>query len=96
MIEMDIQIDPHTLERAEQRGASEAEIREVIETGFTVPAKYSRLGKAKIYEFNQEWRGQCYPQKRVEVFYTIEGGSLVTVTVYVFYGQWEKQDASSV
>ena len=96
MIEMDIQIDPHTLERAEQRGASEEEIRDVIETGFLIPAKYRRVGKAKISEFNREWRGQYYQQKRVEVFYTIAGSSIVTVTVYVFYGQWEKEHASSV
>ncbi len=30
---MRIHIDPHTLERAEERGASEAEIRDVVETG---------------------------------------------------------------
>jgi hypothetical protein len=46
---MDIQIDPHTLERAIERGASEAEIRDVIDTGFPVPGKYGRLGKAKVY-----------------------------------------------
>jgi hypothetical protein len=36
---MEIQIDPHTLERAEERGANEDEIRDVILTGFPVSAK---------------------------------------------------------
>ena len=45
---MKIQIDPHTLERAEERGANEAEIRDVIETGSPIEAKYGRLGKAKV------------------------------------------------
>jgi len=85
---MEIQIDPHTLERAEERGASEAEIRDVIRTGFSIPAKYGRLGKAKVYEFNQVRHGKHYAQKRVEVFYTIERGVAITVTVYVFYGKW--------
>jgi hypothetical protein len=26
----------------------------------------------------------------VEVFYTVEGDAIVTVTVYVFYGKWEQ------
>jgi len=64
-------------------------IEEVIETGFEIPAKRERIGKAKIYEFNQERHGKFYEQKRVELFYVIEGKMIVTVTVYVFYGKWE-------
>ncbi|GFP19566.1 hypothetical protein HKBW3S03_01071 [Candidatus Hakubella thermalkaliphila] len=50
---MEIQIDPHTLERAEERGTSEKEIVDVVNTGFSIPAKYGRVGKAKIYDFEQ-------------------------------------------
>jgi hypothetical protein len=86
---MKIQIESHTLERAVERGTNENEIEEVIETGFVIPAKYGRIGKAKIYEFNQTRHGKYYEQKRVEVFYAIEENIIVTVTVYVFYGKWE-------
>jgi len=86
---MEIQIDPHTLERAEERGSNENEIRDVIYTGFVVPAKYGRMGKAKVYEFKQMRLDKYYEQKRVEVFYTIEGNKIITVTVHVFYGKWE-------
>ena len=86
---MKIQIEPHTLERALERGAYEKEIEEVIETGFVIPAKHGRIGKAKIYEFNQERLGKYYDQKRVEVFYVIEENLIITVTVFVFYGKWE-------
>jgi hypothetical protein len=86
---MKIQIDPHTLERAEERGVNEEEIREVLDLGFTVPGKYHRFGKAKIFEFQREWQGKFYQQKRVEVFYTVERDVIITVTVYVFYGIWE-------
>ena len=48
---MEIQIDPHTLERAEERGANKEEIKDVIETGLTTLAKYGRIGKAKVYDF---------------------------------------------
>jgi hypothetical protein len=69
---MDVLIDPHTLARAEERGTNADEIKDVIETGVTVGAKYGRAGKAKVYEFKQ----------------SREGERIVTVTVYVFYGSW--------
>ncbi|HHT9133137.1 MAG TPA: hypothetical protein ACFYED_11775 [Candidatus Tripitaka californicus] len=86
---MEIQVDPHTLKRAEERGANEGEIKEVIRTGFPVPAKYGRIGKAKIFDYKQKRHGVYYAQKRVEVFYTMEKDAVITVTVYVFYGKWE-------
>jgi AhpD family alkylhydroperoxidase len=36
---MEIIIDSHTLKRAQERGVTEEEINEVIETGFSIPAK---------------------------------------------------------
>jgi len=87
---MEIQIDPHTLERAEERGTNEEEIKDVIQTGFSIPAKYGKLGKAKVYEFKKNRLDRYFEQKRVEVFYTIEGDITVTITVYVFYGKWKE------
>ena len=86
---MDIQINPHTLERAKERGTNEDEIKDVIKTGFTISAKYGRKGKAKVYDFKRKRLGKYYEQKRIEVFYVTEGDLMVTVTVYVFYGKWE-------
>ena len=86
---MNILIDSHTLERAEERGTNESEIKDVINTGFPIPAKYNRLGKAKIYPFHDQRHGKFYEQKKVEVFYLIEKDFVTTVTVYVFYGKWE-------
>jgi hypothetical protein len=86
---MNIQIDTHTLERAEERGTNENEIRDVIQTGFNIPAKYGRMGKAKIYKVNENRLNKYYEEKRVEVFYTVERDIIITVTVYVFYGKWE-------
>ena len=51
---MEIQIDPHTIERAEERGSNEKEIKDVINTGISIPAKYGRMGKTKIYNFKQK------------------------------------------
>lgn len=86
---VEIQIDTHTMERAIERGTNEREIIDVIKTGFSIPAKYDRFGKAKIYNFNKRRLGKYYKQKRVEVFYVIEKKKIITTTVYVFYGEWE-------
>jgi len=83
-----LRIDPHTLLRAEERGATETEIRDVLETGDPIPAKTMRLAKAKVYPFDRERNGKYYAHKRVEVIYVEEDGLTVTVTVYVFFGQW--------
>ena len=86
---IEIQIDQHTIERAKERGASEEEIIDVVNTGFSIPAKYKRFGKAKIYDFKRKRFNQYYEQKRIEVFYVKEGSKIITVTVYVYYGKWE-------
>jgi hypothetical protein len=85
---MDVLINPHTLARAEEQGTNADEIKDVIETGFTVSAKYGRTGKAKVYEFKQSRLNRYHEQKRVEVFYVKDGERIITVTVYVFYGSW--------
>ncbi len=86
---MQIRIGSHTLTRAEERGANETEIQDVLSTGFSIPAKYGKMGKAKVYEFGRLRGGKYYQQKRVEVFFAHEGDELNTITVYVFYGKWE-------
>jgi len=86
---MRIPIDPHTLERAEERGTSKEEIQEVIETGIPVAAKRDRLSKAKVFDFGQIWNNKFYNQKRVQAIYTIEQDTIITITVYVFYGEWK-------
>jgi hypothetical protein len=94
---MNIQIDAHTLARAEERGASADEIRDVIVAGTSIiPAKYGRLGKTKTYEFKKNRLGKYYEHKKVEVFFVVEGDVIVTVTAYVFYGKWEIDDGNSV
>ena len=86
---MEIQIDPHTLDRAKQRGASLGEIKEVIKSGKLIPARGNRLARAKVFDFKQQRNKHYYEQKRIEVFYLIENGKIITVTVYAFYGKWE-------
>ena len=93
---MEIKIDSHTIERAEERGTNEKEIKDVINTGFSIPGKYGRTGKAKIYEFKQKRHDKDYKQKKVEVFYAVVKDVIITATVYVFYGKWEEEDANRI
>ena len=86
---MEVKIEPHTLERAEERGADITEIEDVLLNGIPLPAKSGRQMKAKVYPFNQQRLGKFYKEKRIEVIYVIEENKLVTVTVYVFYGEWK-------
>jgi hypothetical protein len=60
---MDIRVDPHTLERSAERGASSAEIIDVITSGQPTPAKHGRSGKSKVFEFNQTRLGRYCEQK---------------------------------
>ncbi len=87
---MRIQIDPHCLERAAERGASREEIDEVIRTGSAVPARGGRLARVKVFEFRKPWRGVFYEQKMIKVIYLQEDDLATTVTVYVFYGSWKR------
>jgi hypothetical protein len=86
---MAIRVDPHTLARAEERGTTEEEIRDVILFGSPTAAKHGRQAKAKVYAFGRVRQGKRYEQKRVEVIFNADGRDIVTVTVYVFYGKWE-------
>ncbi len=89
---MEIQIDPHTLERAEERGTNEEEIKDAIINGNPIFAKYGREGRYKIYEFKKKRHNRYYEQKRVEVYFISEENLIITVTVYVFYGKWGVSD----
>jgi hypothetical protein len=93
---MKIRIEPHTLRRALERGTSVEEIEDVIRTGVPIQGKQDRSGRTKVLPFHQERLGKFYEHKRLEVFFIVENHEIVTVTVYVFYGRWEVQDADTV
>ena len=88
---MQIQIAPHTLLRAKERGASESEIIETINSGKDIQAKAGRFGKEKIFVFKEERNGKFYREKKLEVYYTLEGEKIITITVYVFYGDFSTE-----
>ena len=86
---MEIRIEPHTLKRATERGASKTEIISCLKNGQILPAKNGRFAKEMVFIFNSKWNDKFYEYKKLEVIYTIEDNIIVTITVYVFYGKWE-------
>jgi len=86
---MAIRIDPHSLDRAKERGASEEEILDVLAQPNPVPTRGNRFRKSRVFAFDAEWNGVVYQQKKVDVVYVHEGNDIVTVTVIVSFGKWE-------
>jgi hypothetical protein len=85
---MRIQIEPHALQRAIERGVSEMEINETIEKGVDIQAKSGRSGKTKTFPFGQFRNGRRYEEKKLEVFYVVENELIVIITVYAYYGKF--------
>jgi hypothetical protein len=50
-------IHPHAKARALERGASEHDLINVVETGEVFPAKYGRTGFRKSIIYNDTWQG---------------------------------------
>ena len=83
---MIIKVDPHTLARADERGATLTEINETINSGHSIKGKKGRLAKSEVFPFFEYRNGRYYEEKKLEVYYVIEENTIITVTVYVFYG----------
>jgi len=84
---LEIRIDPHTLDRARERGTDPDEIRDVIRNGSAVPARSGRFRTTRAYDFGQTRLGKHYERKRVDVIYVQDGDVVTTVTVIVQYGK---------
>ena len=87
---MDIRIATHTLIRAAERGASQEEIERAISEGTRQPAKGDRQSSSLIIDFDSFRNGKYYKEKKIEVIFVQEGESIITITVYVFYGKFNK------
>jgi len=83
-----IKIITHAKLRARERGASEDEIGSTINTGIDVVVSRGRKAKEKVFEYNNEWLGKEYAQKKIQAIFVEEYGAIVVITVKVFYGNW--------
>jgi hypothetical protein len=75
----------HAIEQAELRGASLDEVREAVRIGEEVPAKKGRIGFRKNFAYGAVWKDRYYETKQVLAIVVKEAGTLLVITVYVFY-----------
>ncbi|MBI5412364.1 DUF4258 domain-containing protein [Candidatus Peregrinibacteria bacterium] len=75
----------HAKMQMQERGASEAEIIETIETGEKIPAKRGRSAYRKNFQFNDRWGDKTYAIKQVMPVVASEEQKIVVITVYTFY-----------
>lgn len=80
-----VAIHPHAKTRALERGTSEKEIINVVETGEVFPAKYGRTGFRKSIIFNDIWQGKSYYVKQIECFAVRENEDWLVISLLVKY-----------
>ena len=78
----------HSRENMEDRGATESEVSDTIQTGAEYPAHPPKLGREMVFRDGYEHKGRRYPHKLVRVFYVEEGPVIVVATVITRYGEW--------
>jgi hypothetical protein len=85
---MKFKIVEHAQERIVERGATENEIETVLSKGTETSAKKGRKAKEMVFDYDKEWLGKSYPQKKVRVIFVEENSEIVVITVKVYYGKW--------
>lgn len=68
---MQIQIEPHTIQRIKERGATEEEVIDTLQHGNNILGKSGRFGKSKVFIFKSIYKGKYYEEKKLEVYYII-------------------------
>jgi len=86
----EIQIDLHTLERAEERGTNEKEIIDVINTVPLFQLNMGVLGKPRFMSLNRNDMANFMTKRGLKYSYIIKKSVIITVTVYLFYRKWEE------
>jgi hypothetical protein len=82
---MNLIIHPHAIERAEERGTTEEEIKDTVLHGEEFPAKNERSGFRRTIVFNDQWQGKHYYAKQIECYAVKENNDWVVISVVVKY-----------
>jgi hypothetical protein len=83
-----IRLSQHALDQMRMRGATEAEVRETIETASWQPARRGKLRARKSFPFGRPSpvNQQIYSFKIVDAIFAVEPNEIVVVTVLAYYG----------
>ena len=85
---MDIKVDPQTLKKAKEEGATEEEIDATIRTGKDLNSESGRLGKTRTFPFKKERNNIFFEQKKLDVYYEVEHKLITALDVDVYYGSF--------
>jgi len=80
-----VEIHPHALGRAPERGIAEEEVVETVLTGQSSPAKFGRTSFRKTFQYDRTWRGRRYANKEVEAIAVELTGGWLVLTVIARY-----------
>lgn len=80
---MHVRLHPHARERIAERGATETEAVETVESGERFPAKFGRTGFRRNFITGGEWMGRKYSTKQVEAYAVEEENGWLVITVLV-------------
>ena len=78
---MIVRLDPHAIERMEERGVTKEEVLATVERGEDIPAKLGRSGFRRNFEYNDVWNGKWYGTKQVEAYAVREDADWLVITV---------------
>ena len=82
---MKIKFHPHALDRMKERGVTRDEVIVVVKNGEKIPAKFSRTGFRRNFQYNKKWRGRYFNTKQVEVYAVKENSDWLVITVIAKY-----------
>ena len=80
-----VRFSRHARQQMLERGAAEGDVVETIRAGERVPAKGTRQGCRKNFQYNRVWLGRRYAIQQVLAIVAEQPDELVVVTVYTFY-----------
>ena len=80
---MAVRLHPHAVERAAERGATEAEIVATVELGESFPAKHGRTGFRRNHPGSWTWRARAFDTKQVLAYAAPQGDDWLVITVIV-------------
>ena len=80
-----VRLHPHARARLAERGVTEAEVINTVETGTRSPAKFGRTRFRLDIPFSAAWRGRQYATKRVDAFAVDDEGGWLVITVIARY-----------
>ena len=72
------------------RGTNESEIVQALRSGLPDVATPPKLAKSIVLPFGLVWGGRRYEQKKVRAIYVLDGEDEFVITVYVYYGSWNR------